>query len=79
MDTSEKVRENRLRRVARRLGLALRKSRARHIHLDNLGEYMLVDLDLNAVVGGGRYDWDLDDVEAHLTQIETRLRDGRSQ
>jgi hypothetical protein len=70
----EKVRENKLRRQAKRLGLWLRKSRARRLHLDDLGEYMLLDPRYNAVVAGERFDLGLDVVEAFLDQYEATLR-----
>jgi hypothetical protein len=68
---SEKVRENRLRRMAERQGLALVKSRRRDRRAADYGKYMLVNpYNSNAVVlGSGPVgpDLDLDDVEAHLT------------
>ena len=73
MQTQDKVRENRVRRTAQRLGLVLKKSRARSVHLNDLGGYMLVDAYLNAVVVGGRYDLDLEDVEAYLADTQKRL------
>ncbi len=69
----DKVRENRLRRQAGRLGLVLRKSRARRVHLDDLGKYMLVDAEGNYVVAGGRFDLDLDALQEELNQREAAL------
>jgi len=69
----DKVRENRLRRQAERLGLMLRKSRARRIHIDNLGDYMLVDAARNFVVAGDRYNLDLDAVQTELDEREADL------
>ena len=77
MDVSEKVRENRLRRVADRLGLTIRKSRARAIHIDDHGEYMICTRD-NAVVAGAKFDYSLDDVEEFLVDHEARLREERA-
>lgn len=74
MEVDQKVRENRLRRTARRLGLALRKSRVRSIHLDDFGEYMILDATSNAVVAGARSDYTIDDVEEFLTDYEANLR-----
>lgn len=66
----EKVREARLRRLARSGGYSLHKSRA-GFSADNLGEFMVVDTDMNAVVAGGRYDLTLDDVEEWLKPLTT--------
>jgi len=76
-DAVGKAQENRNRRRAHRLGLALRKSRARDLHIDNLGDYMLVDPYLNAIVWGEKYDLSLDDVEGYLDEAEQRLTSER--
>ena len=69
---SEKARENRLRRMADRQGLALRKSSRRDPRAIDYGMWMIVDLFTNAVVAGtegtGRPNLDLDDVELYLTK-----------
>jgi hypothetical protein len=68
----EKVRENRLRRMADRQGMRLVKSRTRDPRAVDYGGYMLVDLATNGVVAGtgaiGRPHWSLDDVEEFLLQ-----------
>ena len=74
----DKVRENRLRRTAKRLGLELRKSRVRNIHLDDFGEYQLVDLIENYIVHGQRWDLELDHVEEWLERTEAQLVEGRA-
>ena len=51
--THEKVRENRLRRMAARQGLALRKSRRRDPRAVDHGKYCLVEPFTGAVVAGG--------------------------
>ncbi len=61
---SDKNRERRLRYALNKAGYLLRKSRVRNIHLDNFGDYMVVDLYTNAVVVGSRFDYTLDNVEA---------------
>jgi hypothetical protein len=70
-NTPEKVRENRLRRMAERQGLRLEKSRRRDPRAIDYGRYMLVNAELNAAVAGttatGRHEFTLDDVEAWLT------------
>lgn len=67
MGTDEKVRENRLRRMAERQGLRLVKSRRRDPRAIDYGTYMLVNAEINGVVAGtagtGRPNFTLDDVE----------------
>jgi hypothetical protein len=73
MEGSEKVREVRLRRMAERQGLELRKSRRRDPNALGYGCWMIVDpFNSNAVVANsagptGEPNLDLDDVEAYLT------------
>jgi len=71
MTDSEKIRENRLRRMADRQGLRLVKSRRRDPRAVDYGGYMLVDIATNAVIAGtgaiGRPHWSLDEVEEWLT------------
>jgi hypothetical protein len=67
--TDEKVRENRLRRMAERQGLRLEKSRRRDPRAVDFGTYQLVNARSNALVAGSRswgYGLDLDEVEAYL-------------
>jgi hypothetical protein len=71
---SEKARENRARRHAERLGLVLRKSRARHLHVDDFGGYQVIDPNHTAIVCGEKYDLSLDDVERFLDGAEQALR-----
>jgi len=62
---AEPVRENRLRRMAKRQGLRLRKSRD--------DGYMIVDPSINAVVCGGSpipFCLSLDDVEEWLMSLD---------
>ncbi len=72
----EKVRENYLRRQAKRLGLVLRKSRAKKINLDDLGGYRIVDLYGNYVVAGSRFELDIEDVAEFLNGYEENLKNG---
>jgi hypothetical protein len=70
MDRDEKVRENRIRRMAARQGFVLNKSRRRDPMALDFGGYMLVDLYDNFVVAGADpipYSLSLDDAEAWLT------------
>jgi hypothetical protein len=66
----DKVRENRLRRVADRQGLRLMKSTRRDPFALEYGTYQLVD-ERGAIVFGDRnrgFGADLDAIEAHLTR-----------
>lgn len=60
-------REQRLRRRATEQDLALRKSRVRTPHLDDLGGFQIIDPSLNAVIRGSRFELDLDDIEEYLS------------
>jgi hypothetical protein len=62
---SEKVRENRLRRMAERQGLGIRKVRRRDPRALDYGTWTIYDLSTNAVVAGERMS--IDEVEAYLT------------
>lgn len=67
----DKVRENRLRRVADRRGLRLEKSRRRDEKAIDFGGFMLIDVIRNYAVAGGHpfpYSCSLDDVEAYLDE-----------
>jgi len=66
----EKVRENKLRRMADRQGLQLIKSRRRDPRAIDYGGYMLIEARTNAIVLGGTpsaYCATIDDVEKFLT------------
>lgn len=65
----EKVHENRVRRMARRQGLELRKSGRRDPLALDFGRYVLVDAASGAIVAGeaaGRHAWTLEDIERYL-------------
>ena len=66
MTTVEKRMEQKLRRALYKAGYQLHKSRARRIHIDNLGGYMIVNYYINGVVAGSRYDLELDDVASFV-------------
>jgi hypothetical protein len=63
--SDEKVRENRLRRMAERQGLVLHKSRRRDPRALDYGTYYVTDRDRNVLVSGERMS--LDEIEAYLT------------
>ena len=82
MDTEQKVREARLRRMAERQGLHLQKSRRRDpLALDYNG-YQLIDPRSNTLVfgelGGHGYGAGLDDIEVYLKQPRTDRRPDRA-
>lgn len=72
-DQDEKVRENRLRRWAKRLGLELSKSRAREFKVHDRGGWQLFDNEGN-VVGPEHYVLNLAAVEVALEVHEKMLR-----
>lgn len=70
METEDKVRENRLRRMAQRQGYILQKSRRRDPKAIDYGGYMLVDIQHNTGIVGYTpyaYSADLDEIEDFLT------------
>jgi hypothetical protein len=71
MADADKVRENRLRRMAERQGLRLEKSRRRDPRALDYGTYHLVDPSNNTLAAWGLergYGLDLDDVERALDE-----------
>jgi hypothetical protein len=75
-DIAEKVRENRLRRQARRLGLELRKSRARALRVGDQGMWRITDR-RNRVRWGRQWELTLEQAEAILRDAEARESAGR--
>lgn len=70
--TSDKVRANRLRRHAARLGLRIEKSRAKRLHSNDFGLYQV--LRGSTVLDGVNFEMTLDQVEAALEREEESLR-----
>ncbi|WP_257541020.1 hypothetical protein [Sphingobium sp. CFD-1] len=69
MSENEKVRENRLRRIAERRGMILSKSRRRDPKAIDYGGYMLIDATSNAAIMGSdsfAFSASLDDIENWL-------------
>jgi hypothetical protein len=58
--------ERRVRRFAANKGYLVRKSRVRSIHLDNFGDYILINANTGFVAIGSRFDASLDDILAYL-------------
>lgn len=72
----DKVRENRLRRLAVRRGIRLLKSRRRDTGAVDYGRYWLIDpWNNNAVLFGGQWGATLDDVEDHLVDLTHRVHE----
>lgn len=72
INTDEKVRENKLRRKAARMGLRLTKSRSRDPDALDYGLFALIDIQTNgainpALAGHWVHSWGLVDVEKYLT------------
>lgn len=68
---SDKVRENRLRRMAERQRVIIHKSRTRDHRAADFGGFMLIDGDSNSAILGADpfpYSASLDDIEAWLTR-----------
>jgi hypothetical protein len=71
MKAAEKVRENRIRRVAARQRLRLERSRRRDSRAVDYGRYQLIDIDSNIVVlGGGQHPYSvrLDEIAEDLDE-----------
>ena len=69
MEVEEKVRENKLRRVAERRGFQIVKSRRKDPQAVDFGGYMLTDIRTNAVVlgsGAFAYSATLEDIENYF-------------
>lgn len=73
METDEKVFENRLRRMAKRLGLALAKSRAKRWSVDDQQQYRILEPNGNRIIQGESFDLSLDAVEAFLAKREREM------
>ena len=67
--------EQQVRRGLAKIGLALRKDRARRPSLDHRGGYMIVDRNHNLIVGGKRYDLTLKQV-AVVAELAAWARQG---
>ena len=63
-----KNQEQQLRRALNKHGYSLRKSQ-KPISIDNMGEYMIVDIFSNSVAAGARYDYTLDDVADWIHEV----------
>jgi hypothetical protein len=78
MNTQERVLENRLRRMAYRLGLQVIKNRNR---IGNVGGYMIVEPNSNVVVDGGspvEFSLDLNDLVPSLKKLAKMVEGWRT-
>jgi hypothetical protein len=78
MIVTEAAQEQRARRAARRIGLVARKSRWRLGSVDNLGGFMLFDIETNTIVDGVRFDLTAGyviDYCATIAQAPVRMED----
>lgn len=66
--TTEKNREQRLRRALNKCGYSLHKSR-RSFSSSNLGGYLIINQQNNTLVDGDRFNLSLDDVENWLEYL----------
>jgi hypothetical protein len=67
MDADDKIRENRIRRMAERQGLTIRKSRRRDPRAVDYGKYWVFEAATDVLVAGGQPGLNLDGVEDWLT------------
>ena len=68
MTKSDRNQENHVRRLAARRGYRVEKSRQQR-HVDNKGEFMLIECRDNRLVLGEKYDALLDEIEAYLKDL----------
>jgi hypothetical protein len=66
MQAEEKIRENRVRRMAQRQGLRMIKSKRRDPRAVDYGRFWLADIYTNGAVTGGQFGISLDEVEEFL-------------
>lgn len=71
MTANDKNKERMLRRRLEKAGAVLHKSRIKQTHADNFGGYMIVDAYSSALIAGGRFDLDIDDVKVWTEYLES--------
>ena len=59
-----------LRRRAKAIGVRFTKSNRQTVSLDDLGEYMVIDVSTNSVISGNRYNCDTEDVARLIEEME---------
>lgn len=70
METEDKVTENYYRRMAKRLGLELKKSRNRKTNVDDWGGYMILNPDTDICYWGPKFNLAIADVAKILEAVE---------
>ena len=65
-----KYTEDQIRDKLKKAGYALHKSRAQRITAHDMGDYMVVDMDLNAVILGPDFNATLDQIEDGARSME---------
>ena len=70
MNASRLIHENRVRKLAAKLGYRLEVSRL-PLHTDNRGKFQLIESARSMVVLGERFDASLNEIEAYLIEKET--------
>jgi hypothetical protein len=68
MITTDKNREDNLRRKLSQRGYTLHKDRAKIRNIDHQGGYMIINLYRQVLVAGQRHDLNLDDVERFVDE-----------
>jgi hypothetical protein len=69
----DKVKENYLRRQAKRLNLLLKKSKAKKFKINDKGGYAIIEPSGNDILAGELFDLTIDDVAEYLDQYEEKL------
>lgn len=62
--------DKRAKRLAKKLGLRLMKSRRHLGSFDNQGEYMLVDVSANCVIAGSHFDLTAEEAVEHCLALQ---------
>ncbi len=70
MNRTDRRQEDRIRELALRRGYRVSKSR-QGLHMDNHGQYQLIDVNVNTVVMGERYNASLEMIEEYLKSEST--------
>ncbi|MCL1806772.1 MAG: hypothetical protein FWG31_03615 [Oscillospiraceae bacterium] len=78
MNSTEKMRENRLRRMSSRQEFMLRKSKARTWDLTNQRGYLILDAHSGFVVTGSNFNLSIDEVEKFLRGERNLLNEAKA-
>jgi len=64
----EKALENRLRRLAKKKGYYIKKSRAKNWNIDDQQGYMIIKLHFNTIAAGEKFNLSLEEVEVFFNE-----------